>query len=90
MDLKRRLEKLEKELKGLSQQEERIIIFVRETPLNDRDEELIRKHEEELLEKLKDYGSSRCLIAIVETKGWRIQIPDRNLEVSPAGESNLH
>ncbi len=31
MDLRRRLEKLEKELKGLSQQEERIIIFVRKT-----------------------------------------------------------
>jgi hypothetical protein len=61
MDLKRRLEKLEKELKGLSQQEERIIIFVRETPLNDRDEELIRKHEEELLEKLKATGAPVAL-----------------------------
>jgi hypothetical protein len=86
MDLKRRLEKLEKEVENLKKGDNGVFILVREFPSNEQEEERIKKHEEELLEKLKDYKNVKIVIAVVEPKGWQFQLPELGIEVRSNGE----
>ncbi|WP_457569351.1 hypothetical protein [Desulfurobacterium sp.] len=86
MDLKRRLERLEKELKSFNQNEEEIFILVHEITQSERDEERMRRHEEELLERLKDYPNAKIIIAVVDPKGWQFRIPELGVEVNSKGE----
>jgi hypothetical protein len=90
MDLKRRLERLEKELKSFNQNEEGIFILVHEITQNKEDEERMKRHEEELLERLKKYPNAKIIIGVVDPKGWQFQLPELGLEVNSRGEVNRY
>ncbi len=86
MGLKERLEKLEKELKGINSEQEGAIIIVTEYTQSEEDKRLIEKHEEEALKKLKDYPNAKWVIAMVDPKGWKLKLPEYGLEVKSNGE----
>ncbi|WP_457681117.1 hypothetical protein [Thermovibrio sp.] len=86
MDLRRRVERLEKELKELHKDNDGVFIIVREFPEKEEDEELIKHHEEELLERLKNYPQAKIIIAVVDPKGWEFQLPELGIEVKSNGE----
>ena len=90
MDLKRRLERLEKELKSFNQNEEGIFILVHEMTQNKEDEERMKRHEEELLERLKGYPNAKIIIGVVDSKGWQFKLPELELEVNSRSEVNRY
>lgn len=86
MGLKERLEKLEREVKGINSEQEGAIIIVTEYTQSEEDKKLQEKHKEEALEKLKEYPNAKWVIAIVDPKGWKLQLPEYGLEVKSNGE----
>jgi len=86
MDLKRRVEKLEKEVKNLKGEQEGVFILVTEYALNREDEERMKRYQEELLEKLKDYPQAKIIIAVVDPKGCFFDLPEFGIRVDAKGE----
>ena len=50
----------------------------------------MKRHEEELLEKLKDYPNAKIIIAAVDPRGWQLQLPELGIEVNSRGEVNRY
>ena len=86
MDLKRRIEKLEKEIKNLKGEQEGVFILVTEYAFNKEDEERMKRYQEELLEKLKEYPEAKIIIAVVDSKGWFFDLPEFGVKVDCKGE----
>ena len=86
MDLRRRIERLEKEVKNLKGEQEGVFILVTEYAFNKEDEERMKRYQEELLEKLKEYPEARIIIALVDSKGWQFQLPGLGIKVHSSGE----
>ena len=87
MDLKRRLENLEKKVKEIKgDQEHGVFIICREYTSNEEELKRMERHEKELLEKLKDYPEAKIIIAVVDSKGWFFDLPEFDVRVDPNGE----
>jgi hypothetical protein len=86
MDLRRRIERLEKEVKNLKGEQEGVFILVTEYAFNKEDEERMKRYQEELLEKLKEYPETKVIIAFVDSKGWQFQLPELGIKVHSSGE----
>ncbi|GAB6077264.1 hypothetical protein [Desulfurobacterium crinifex] len=82
MDLRRRIEKLEKELKKHSGDDNKLVVLVRETTFSKSEERALEQKEKELLERLKEYPNAKIVIAVVTPKGWEIEIPELGVKES--------
>lgn len=90
MDLKRRIEKLEKELKDMRKENDGVFILVTEITFDEEEKRRMQRYEEELLEKLREYPNAKTIIAAVDPRGWRLQLPELGLEVKSNGEVNRY
>lgn len=86
MGLKERVEKLEKELKGINSEQEGAIIIITEYTQSEEDKRLMEKHQEEALKKLKDYPNAKISIVLVTPKGWMIELPEHGLKVKSSDD----
>ena len=86
MGLKERLEKLEREVKGINSEQEGAIIIVTEYTQSEEDKRLMEKHQEEALEKLKEYPNAKIAIVMATPKGWIIELPEHGLKVKSSDD----